>query len=212
MDFDGNPIEEAAEFDFVNDRPELFFRLLGPTAQLLVDLVEAETTFAPTVTRRSLLDNRRMHKVKRAQPVTPAVVGNLLALQNLVRDIPNSAENGVGFNLVPLSASDEGFAFANGTQVPNGSYKVLLRALKIFGDESKADDYESWLSPVITVNALVPAGDPSTTPIEPGPDVGSFNSTPASLPLPSSNETLSAPPVIISNGTAAAAANSTSLP
>jgi hypothetical protein len=39
--------------------------------------------------------------------------------------------------------------FANGTEIPKGSYKVLLRALRVNGDASKEDDYDSWLSPVI---------------------------------------------------------------
>ncbi|EEB96633.1 hypothetical protein MPER_04203 [Moniliophthora perniciosa FA553] len=39
--------------------------------------------------------------------------------------------------------------FANGTQIPNGSYKLLVRALRVTGDSSNEGDYDSWLSPVI---------------------------------------------------------------
>lgn len=53
---------------------------------------------------------------------------------------------------LPLSASTDSFMFQDGTKVPNGSYKVLLRGLKLFGDETVSEDYDSWLSPVITVN------------------------------------------------------------
>lgn len=43
--------------------------------------------------------------------------------------------------------------FSNGTTVPNGSYKVLLRALKVTGDRTKEEDFESWLSPIVGVQA-----------------------------------------------------------
>ncbi|KAJ7805318.1 hypothetical protein B0H14DRAFT_2611489, partial [Mycena olivaceomarginata] len=43
--------------------------------------------------------------------------------------------------------------FANGTVIPNGSYKVLLRSLRVTGDPTNEADYESWLSPVIGVTA-----------------------------------------------------------
>ncbi|KAI3609656.1 hypothetical protein WG66_001241 [Moniliophthora roreri] len=39
--------------------------------------------------------------------------------------------------------------FANGTQIPNGSYKLLVRALRVTGDPSNEGDYDSWLSPII---------------------------------------------------------------
>jgi hypothetical protein len=207
MDSDGNFVGETTEFTFAEgtSRPEIFFRLLGPAAKILVDLVDASTTFAPTITRRSLLDGRRMHKIKRAQPATPAIVGGLLSYDLLVRDVPDSTENGVGFNNVPLSSSEEGFALANGTQVPNGSYKVLLRALKIFGDETDADSYESWLSPVINIASVVPpSGMTNSTVLEPSVNVTLSSNSTASTTVPAAlNETNMAPLI---NGTA----NSTS--
>lgn len=42
--------------------------------------------------------------------------------------------------------------FANGTAIPNGQYRILIRALKITGD-AKDNDYESWLSPIIGIRA-----------------------------------------------------------
>lgn len=45
----------------------------------------------------------------------------------------------------------EVMAFANGTQVPNGSYRFLVRALRVTGDPEQNSDYESWLSPVVGV-------------------------------------------------------------
>ena len=43
--------------------------------------------------------------------------------------------------------------FQNGTRIPNGSYRFLLRALKITGDARKQEDYETWLSKPIVINA-----------------------------------------------------------
>ncbi|CEL53477.1 Minor extracellular protease vpr OS=Bacillus subtilis (strain 168) GN=vpr PE=1 SV=1 [Rhizoctonia solani AG-1 IB] len=44
--------------------------------------------------------------------------------------------------------------FANGTAIPDGSYKILLRALKITGDPIKEEDYEVWTSPEIDVKRV----------------------------------------------------------
>lgn len=47
---------------------------------------------------------------------------------------------------------------ANGTiyQLPNADYRVLVRALRWGGDLNNANDYDSWLSPVIAVNITDP--------------------------------------------------------
>jgi hypothetical protein len=41
--------------------------------------------------------------------------------------------------------------FANQTVIPNGEYRVLLRALKVTGNPKNEADYESWVSPVFKV-------------------------------------------------------------
>lgn len=43
--------------------------------------------------------------------------------------------------------------FANGTTIPNGQFRLLLRALKVTGDPTNEADFESFLSPIIGVNA-----------------------------------------------------------
>lgn len=52
-----------------------------------------------------------------------------------------------GYNVLPTAT------FANGTAIPNGQYKILIRALKIAGDATNLASYESWLSPPIEVAA-----------------------------------------------------------
>lgn len=38
-----------------------------------------------------------------------------------------------------------------GIQLPAGNYRLLYRALKIFGSENKPKDYESWISPTFSI-------------------------------------------------------------
>ncbi len=56
-----------------------------------------------------------------------------------------STQDGTGFNELSIPTPQ----FANGTTIPNGSYRILLRALKVTGDPTKEEDFESWLSPVL---------------------------------------------------------------
>ena len=39
----------------------------------------------------------------------------------------------------------------NTTKIPNGGYRIRFRALRITGDPTSEDDYESWVSPIIGV-------------------------------------------------------------
>ena len=56
---------------------------------------------------------------------------------------------GIPFNVLSINEP----VFANGTEIPNGLYKILLRVLKVTGDIESNDDYESWLSPIVGVTA-----------------------------------------------------------
>ncbi|KAF5026336.1 hypothetical protein F66182_1544 [Fusarium sp. NRRL 66182] len=55
----------------------------------------------------------------------------------------------------PLRFSNLGFtrfqSFANGTDVPSGRYRLFSRALRAFGDPSKAEDWQLFLSDVFSV-------------------------------------------------------------
>jgi hypothetical protein len=46
-----------------------------------------------------------------------------------------------------------GTAEENGTMIPNGSYRVLLRALKITGDVQNEENYEAWGSPQLNIKS-----------------------------------------------------------
>ena len=41
--------------------------------------------------------------------------------------------------------------FLNGTAVPNGQYRMLIRALKITGEPRDESDYEAFLTPILGV-------------------------------------------------------------
>jgi hypothetical protein len=43
--------------------------------------------------------------------------------------------------------------FANGTAIPAGSYRILVRSLRVTGNPTAEEDYDSWLSPIIGVLA-----------------------------------------------------------
>ena len=45
------------------------------------------------------------------------------------------------FNTVPINGT-----FADGSDVADGSYRVLLRALRVTGDRDALADYETWVS------------------------------------------------------------------
>lgn len=52
-----------------------------------------------------------------------------------------------GFTTLALTAP----TFANNSAIPNGQYRVLVRALKITGSPTKEEDFETFLSPIIGV-------------------------------------------------------------
>ncbi|KAG8915767.1 hypothetical protein FRC01_003516 [Tulasnella sp. 417] len=76
------------------------------------------------------------------------VVGSLLSGPYVGRNTNAGDEASNGFHSFPLAIP----SFANGTDIPNGRYKMLIRALKITGDPKKESDYDAWLSPVIIVD------------------------------------------------------------
>lgn len=44
--------------------------------------------------------------------------------------------------------------FSDGSKIPNGSYRILIRALRVSGDAERDQDYDTWLSPIINVAAV----------------------------------------------------------
>ncbi|PPQ73671.1 hypothetical protein CVT24_007332 [Panaeolus cyanescens] len=153
------PAEDAqvgpANYTFVNgDVPHLLWRMVFGTPSLRVDLVDPNIDFKPTFSRRgpsraipffSFPDWRiggSFSKVK--------ILGPLMQLNYISRNNEEFSEVGNPYNSYAFRPT-----FANGTTIPNGSYRVLVRALRVTGNPSNEDHYDSWLSPIIGIQ--VPA-------------------------------------------------------
>ncbi|ODO08780.1 peptidase [Cryptococcus wingfieldii CBS 7118] len=70
------------------------------------------------------------------------ILGNLYSDEWVPRSTDNVDSEGGDYSTFELSSA----AFANGTAIPGGTYRFLLRALHIFGDSTEESDYESWVS------------------------------------------------------------------
>jgi hypothetical protein len=86
---------------------------------------------------------------------------------NILGSVPGFPQNWVARNDVS-NLADHHNATWNGTldtgvQVPAGSYMFLYRALKIFGDQNNKTDYESWMSPMFTIEYEVSSNNFSNT-------------------------------------------------
>ncbi|KAJ7045857.1 subtilisin-like protease [Mycena alexandri] len=144
LDADGNPQDAAVNYTFVGeDAPTILWRQSFGTPVFRLDLVPANTTFTGTLNARKAPNSfATAHKGGSFAKVP--ILGSLLEIDWLGRnDEVNLLDNTLLLENV----------FANGTAIPNGSYKVLLRSLRVTGDATNEADYESWLSPIIGVVA-----------------------------------------------------------
>ncbi|KAF8800231.1 subtilisin-like protease [Phlegmacium glaucopus] len=128
-----SPQVDPTNYTFVGtDFPSLVYRLVFGSPAVDIDLVEAATTTS--------ISGSSFAGIK--------VLGSL----NSSTFIPRNNQNipgGNPSNMFNLTTP----IFANETVIPNGSYRVLLRALRVTGDPQSEKDYETWLSPIIGVQA-----------------------------------------------------------
>ncbi|WWC94044.1 hypothetical protein V866_000882 [Kwoniella sp. B9012] len=75
------------------------------------------------------------------------ILGNLFENDYIPRSTDNVDGQGNDYSTFALEQAK----FANGTSIPNGTYKFLMRALHITGDRTKESDYEAWLSAPFTI-------------------------------------------------------------
>jgi hypothetical protein len=161
----GNATTAVETYTFVDkDYPSILFRLAMGTRKLVFDLVAENTTVPNTInppaaakTKRDILDDlvnwflgwlngsTGDHDGTYAQITT---VGGLQTYEYNPRHT-ESTDPDVGYSTFGLSNN----TFANNTRIPNGRYRILLRALKITGSMKEEADYEAWLSPVVVFNA-----------------------------------------------------------
>ncbi|WVO16331.1 hypothetical protein L204_104006 [Cryptococcus depauperatus] len=70
------------------------------------------------------------------------ILGSLSNYEYLPRNTDNIDSQGEDYSTYEMTRA----VYANGTSIPNGTYRFLLRALHITGDRTKESDYESWVS------------------------------------------------------------------
>ncbi|KAF7317797.1 Minor extracellular protease vpr [Mycena kentingensis (nom. inval.)] len=113
------------------------------TTTLRLDLVPADTKIQPTLNPRGVAPFASSKKGGSFAKVP--IVGTIVEQNYLSRNDESEESSSYTWQLTDT--------FANGAAIPTGAYKVLLRALRVTGDHTNENDYESWLSPVISVVA-----------------------------------------------------------
>ncbi|KAF9467400.1 pyrolysin [Collybia nuda] len=148
IDSAGNVQEGPTNYTFVGeDFPALIFRLVFGTPAFRVDLVDANIEFTGTLNSRAV-DTGPFFTFPHSHGGTFArvkILGPLAELDFITRNNEDPADNGSNALAFPEAV------FANGTQIPNGSYRTLVRALRVTGDPTREEDYDSWLSPIVGV-------------------------------------------------------------
>ncbi|KAG6919367.1 hypothetical protein DXG01_006916 [Tephrocybe rancida] len=148
LDEFGNFQTDPTNYTFVGDSwPALLFRLTFGTPLLRVDLVASDIQFTATLATRALHGHPFFtfpHPTKKGTFAKVKTLGAILEYDYFYR---NNEDEDNAYNLFSLETP----TFADGTTIPNGSYRFLVRALKVTGDPTKEEDYESWLSPIVGV-------------------------------------------------------------
>ncbi|KAB5590081.1 Minor extracellular protease vpr [Ceratobasidium theobromae] len=148
--------------------PGLIFRLAAGTALLRLDL--ADSNVQVHINRRS--SNHGLEKrADSGELDTPFPIHPGLDLPTWDSILPDLHSSGKTFGdvktlgllsqseYVPRDNSDftpkshirRFKKFANGTEIPDGKYKILLWALRITGNPARKGDYETWESPAFVV-------------------------------------------------------------
>jgi len=175
LDHNGNITTEETSFNFQNGSfPSILYRMVFGTPTLLFDLVAHDFDRSSLVQRdlqaRGWLDDfissingNGENEIKDWQAdlfstwagAKPAGTFGLVPTIGPLAQFdynPRHSESttpGEGFSVFALEQP----VFANNTAIPNGRYRILIRALKVTGDPTNQNEYESFVSPVIGINA-----------------------------------------------------------
>ncbi|CAE6463465.1 unnamed protein product [Rhizoctonia solani] len=174
LDSQGNPVPPEGSAIYTingNSTPLLVYRLIQGTPLLRADLINSTTNITTTQRRTPKID---IELAARSE-VLEAPYSTLS--KRSVRDwlFPNKGKTyggtfaavgtlGVLYhedylprNSAAGTAAENGYSgvqvttFFNGTAIPDASYRILLRALKITGNAQMEEDFEVWTSPTIVV-------------------------------------------------------------
>jgi len=133
------------------DFPFLLYRLAAGTRSFVIDLVDKDTNVPNSVhTKRGLLDwlygnwfGAKWRKKNTFAQIP--VIGTLSTIPYAHRHEATGGAD-VAYSIMAFNGN-----FLNGTAVPNGEYRMLIRALKITGDPKDESDYEAFLTPILGV-------------------------------------------------------------
>ncbi|CAE6446882.1 unnamed protein product [Rhizoctonia solani] len=166
-DKDGDPIPSNRTVVYSmngTDTPTVIYRLVMGTPLLRMDLIDSnangtrtsrrsddEIEFAqhanqltnPSISRRSVMDWVSSKVCQNCGGVE--TLGLLLEREYVARNTIAPTAQAGGYSTVNIRQ------FANGTAIPNGSYRIMVRALKITGNPQFEGDYEMWTSPELQV-------------------------------------------------------------
>lgn len=156
-DKSNKPISAPTRFTMQDaDVPLVVYRLVAGSPSVRLDLIDAHAELATTLkmhrprgdgdkarVRRTVWDWLFPHAGDSFSDV--GTIGVVYEEDYLPRNTPEATTALRGFNTFKVTS------FANGTAIPDGSYKILLRALKIGGDAGREEDYEVWTSPEIDI-------------------------------------------------------------
>jgi len=76
-------------------------------------------------------------------------VGNIFSSTLVGRHNDDTSPSGNAFDALDFFWP----TFSNETFIANGTYRLFLRALRVFGDPENEGDYDTWLSPIVGVYA-----------------------------------------------------------
>ncbi|QRV79001.1 minor extracellular protease vpr protein [Ceratobasidium sp. AG-Ba] len=147
-DKDGDPINATTTYSMKgNDTPTLLYRLVAGSPLLRMDLIDSSLNIADLP--RHNLESKGTHVERSLLEISQVpTLGILYSKRYVSRNSFSPTAGSNGYNQFTISS------FENGTGIPNGSYRVMLRAAKIATDLTKDDNYEVWASPEIVVNRV----------------------------------------------------------
>ncbi|CAE6424271.1 unnamed protein product [Rhizoctonia solani] len=171
-DGQGNPVPPTGSANYTmngTDTPLVLYRLVQGSPLVQFDLIDSKTYVTNNQRRSSGIELAERSDIptgpystlsKRSIwdwlfPTKGQTYGGSFAAVKTLGVLYQ--EDYVPRNSAAPTADSNGYSglqvltFANGTAIPDGSYKVLFRALKITGNPRSQGDYEVWTSPMVVI-------------------------------------------------------------
>ncbi|CAE6398441.1 unnamed protein product [Rhizoctonia solani] len=171
VDSEGNPVPPEGSVTYTmngSDTPVVIYRLVQGTPLMRVDLIDSKTKVTTNQRRSAETDIEPAKRCGDAEgpyskrsimdwllPIKGKHCGgtfaNMKTLGVLYQEDYLPRNSAAGTAAANGYSALQFIAYANGTAIPDGSYKLLVRALKITGNAKAEEDYEVWTSPIIQI-------------------------------------------------------------